>query len=373
MKHSKKCALIISGGGSKGAFAVGVIRSLFERYRRDGWFSIVGGSSTGALITPLVGLMGAPEPLASEALRTLLYEYTHVETTDLLAKKNLFEFIKRSDCLNRTAPLRGRISRVFKPEWFTWLRRPEAPYCYVVYTNFQSGEKVVASPKQPGMTRERFIDAMLASASVPVLMEGTLIDGQICYDGSVRDLLPFGKAISLGAEHILPIFLDPEPFKRSGSRFRRVDKVLLRTLEIMLDETGSNDFETARLVNLAIRVRQNVVSACSFDPDIRRAVEEIFDGAEYRDLFGTDKRLVEITQGLRPQRPLTGAPFRFDPPEMRRWVALGAARAREVVKESPFRCHDESSHNESSRNESSRSNSSDDGGRLDRRPVPVLT
>ena len=49
------------------------------------------------------------------------------------------------------------------------------------------------------MTRERFIDAMIASASVPVIMEPTIIDGQVCYDGGVRDLLPFTRAINLGA------------------------------------------------------------------------------------------------------------------------------------------------------------------------------
>jgi predicted acylesterase/phospholipase RssA len=280
--------------------------------------------------------MGGPEPLATDSFRTLLYEYSHVRTADLLEKKNLFEIIGHADCLNRTAPLRGRIERVFKTECFEWLRRPEAPYCYVVYTNFHSGEKVVASPKQRGMTRERFIHAMLASASVPVLMEGTVIDGEVCYDGGVRDLLPFGKAISLGAELILPILLDAEPFRRCGDRLRRADKVLFRTLEIMLDETRRNDVETARLVNLAIRARRRILEACAVDPDILRAAEEIFARPEYDDLFGEDKRLVEIIDGLRPREPLTDDPLRFDPHEMRRWVALGEARAREVVAESPF-------------------------------------
>lgn len=334
--QARQTALVISGGGSKGAFAVGVIMELFERYRRDGWFSVIGGSSTGALITPLAGLMGAPEPLASGALRTLLHEYTHVRTTDVLDRSSLLEFVRRSDCLNRSDPLRRRVRRIFTAECFEWLRRPEAPYCYVAYTNYQSGRTVVVSPKQAGMTREGFIAAMLASASVPVLMEATLIDGEVCYDGGVRDLLPFGTAISLGAELILPIFLDPRPFRSSRSRFRRVDKVLLRTLEIMLDETGSNDFETARLVNLAIRARRDVAAACARHPIARRAAEAVFARPEYRELFGNDKRLVEIVDGLRPLAPLTDNPLRFEPAQMRRWVALGAARAREVVVDSPF-------------------------------------
>jgi len=336
MDRARNTALVISGGGSKGAFAVGIVKSLFERYRRDGWFSIIGGSSTGALIAPVVGLMGAQEPGASESLETLLHEYTHVRTEDVLERKHLIDFVRSSDCLNRTAPLRRRVQEAFRPECFQWLRRPESPYCYVVYTNYQSGSRVVASPRQPGMTRQRFIDAMIASASVPVLMEAAVIDGETCYDGGVRDLLPFGKAIDLGAELIVPIFLDAEPFRRSEDRFRRVDRILYRTLEMMLDETGRNDFEMARMVNLGIRAREKVMDACSGNPGLRRAVERIFADPEYRDLFGQDKRLVEIVDGLRPQEPLTDDPLRFDPAEMRRWVELGAARAREVVTRSPF-------------------------------------
>ena len=49
-----------------------------------------------------------------------------------------------------------------------WLQREDMPYCYVVYTNYQSGTLEVVSPKDPGMTRERFIDAMIASASMPI-------------------------------------------------------------------------------------------------------------------------------------------------------------------------------------------------------------
>jgi predicted acylesterase/phospholipase RssA len=46
-------ALVISGGGDKGAFAVGAIEVLAQRgYRYD----IISGTSTGALIAPLVAI-----------------------------------------------------------------------------------------------------------------------------------------------------------------------------------------------------------------------------------------------------------------------------------------------------------------------------
>ncbi len=266
MSDAKKTALVISGGGAKGAFAVGVIKRIYEEYRNTGWFTITGGSSTGALISPMAALMAAPDPMGSQALETLVHMYTNVSTSDILEKHNIFELIGRQDCLNESDPLNDLIHRQFRPEWFDWLRGPEAPHCYVVYCNYQNGQKVIVSPKDDGMTRERFIRAMLASASVPVVMESTMIDGNVCYDGGVRDLLPFGKAISLGAETIMPIFLDPEEFSRTRSRFRRMDKILLRTLAILVDEAGRNDFAMAKLINIGSQTKQEILSAFAQDP-----------------------------------------------------------------------------------------------------------
>lgn len=50
-----KTALVVSGGGSKGAFAVGVIKYLTEN-RPDIKFDTFCGTSTGSLMLPLVAL-----------------------------------------------------------------------------------------------------------------------------------------------------------------------------------------------------------------------------------------------------------------------------------------------------------------------------
>ena len=181
----KKTALVISGGGCKGAFAVGAIWSLYDRFRDTGWFSIVGGSSTGALIAPLASLLAAPEPMASNARKTMVYFYSHLKTHDVLVRKNIFGLLLEQNSLNHYTPLKNLIERIFIPECFQWLRTEDAPYCYVVYVNYRTGRKVFVSPKDEGMTRERFIDAMLASLSVPVFIEPTMIDGDACFDGVI--------------------------------------------------------------------------------------------------------------------------------------------------------------------------------------------
>ena len=101
MAGTKKTALVISGGGAKGAFAVGVIKHIFSTYRDTGWFTIAGGTSTGALISPMAAVMAAPDPLGAQAMDTLESIYTNVTTSDILEKQNIFELMLRQDCLKK--------------------------------------------------------------------------------------------------------------------------------------------------------------------------------------------------------------------------------------------------------------------------------
>lgn len=336
MRESTKVALVISGGGAKGAFAAGVVKHLFLAYRETGWFAITGGTSTGALIAPMAALMAAPDPMGSEALHTLERMYTTVTTSDILEKQSILELIQRRDALYESDPLNDLLHRQLRPDWFEWLQSSGAPDSYVVYTNYQSGQKVTVSPKDEGMDRERFIQAMLASASVPVVMEATVIDDDVCYDGGVRDLLPFGRAIRLGAETIVPVFLDPEEFSATRHRFRRMDKVLLRTLAILVDETGRNDFAMASLVNIGIKAREEILRAFSGDESALQKLQEVFNREEFRALFGPEKRLVKIVTGLRPDEPLTEDSLTFEPAHMRMWLEWGEEKAADIIQESPF-------------------------------------
>ncbi len=334
MSKEKNTALVVSGGGCKGAFAVGVVKYLFKTYHDTGWFKIVGGTSTGALVSPMAALMAAPEPTCIEALNTLEHIYSSVGTSDILEKQNIFELIRRQDCLYESDPLNDLIHKLFRPEWFDWLQGPNAPECYVVYVNYQNGEKVVASPRDENMTHERFMQSMMASASVPVVMEATKIDEQVCYDGGVRDLLPFGKAIELGADMIIPIFLDPEKFPETTSRFRRLDKVLLRTLEILTDEVGRNDFSIAQHVNTAIQAKSEIMRTFKNNPEVFNKLEEIFNKDEFKGLFG--KRVVNIVSGIRPDMVLTQDSLTFEASKMSQWVAWGEKKASEIITENPF-------------------------------------
>jgi predicted patatin/cPLA2 family phospholipase len=336
MSNGKQTALVISGGGAKGAFAVGIVKYLFQEYRKDGWFTITGGTSTGALIAPIAAIMAAPGDLGKQALKKLVNVYSNTTTEKVLEKQSIFELIRRQDCLNETDPLMELIDEHLDQEWFDWLQTEDAPYCYVVYTNFQTGQAVAVSPKDRGMTRERFMQAMLASSSVPVIMEAAIIDGAVCYDGGIRDLLPMSHAIEHGAETIVPIFLSPEKYASTTSSFERIDRIMLKTLDVLVDEAGKNDFEMALLINVAIQAREQMRTVLKGDQEALDKVNAVFNGPDYEDLFGDHLRVLNIVKGLRPDTHLTEDSLSFNPHEMRLWIRFGQDKAEEVFEASPF-------------------------------------
>ena len=73
-----KKALVISGGGSKGAFAVGVYKYLVTTFDLD--FDVLVGTSTGSLIVPLAELG------KTEMLEKL---YTTQKTENIVIKDNI--------------------------------------------------------------------------------------------------------------------------------------------------------------------------------------------------------------------------------------------------------------------------------------------
>ncbi len=329
-------ALVISGGGSKGAFAVGAIRSMYERYRQDGWFSIVGGSSTGGLIAPFAALLGLDIELADKVLEELVETYGNVQTKDIIERHGPIESILKKGSLHETQPLRRIIETALTEERFEILKERSSPICYVVYTSFTTGKSTCVSPRDNEMTRERFIDAMLASASVPVVMQATIIDGESCYDGGARDVLPLRQAVEFGAEVIVPIFLDPEYLPVNEQPLLRIDRVLYRSVAIMLDEILANDIQEAVTIQRAVHLRNRLFKTFGKSLWGRRKLKKMLADPFLSPLIGEDKKLHTILPGIRPKERMTSDSLKFDPVQMRRWIEQGAAGARATLTISPF-------------------------------------
>ena len=165
-------SLVISGGGSKGAFAVGAIARLWEAGIR--WDTIF-GTSTGALIAPMVGL-GLMQELADL--------YSTVTTDDIIRKREWPELLRHASFYD-SDPLWHLITQTITQERYAQLTQ-SAIDVYLSTVHMQSGKVVYwhqhtngpldgstppARPPAAGtpLAWLQFVRAMLASASPPLL------------------------------------------------------------------------------------------------------------------------------------------------------------------------------------------------------------
>lgn len=270
-------ALVISGGGSHGAFAVGAIEVLWER----GWtFNIISGTSTGALITSLATI---------NDIETLVRIYTTVHTRDILRLnwRRLFR-----NAIYDTKPLEKLIRRTMRGEKYDLLMASPitALLCRVGFTTgsilYGSQRAISAHPEiKPWNSFDEYVAALLASTNEPTLMPPVSVGGEMCLDGGVREIVPLRIVKALGAEKVVVISNGTENPAPSSDSFKCIAEVGTRALDLMTTEIANDD------------------------------------------LLGVDVQLTVI----RPLQPLPGSSLEFDPAKMQEMREIGKARAKEVL------------------------------------------
>ncbi len=322
MIENKKAALVISGGGAKGAWAVGALRYLVKEKGEE--YDLVVGTSTGALIAPLVALGDIDD---------LVTYYTSVKDKDILgfrlgrslALNAIWGIITGKDSVYSTKPL-GRMIRKHMSEK-RWQRLRTGPnQAWVSVVNMQTGKLSYFGSHQPDMTREKFIDAMLASASIPVFMSQARITGQTGYwfvDGGVKDLIPLGHAIRQGARKVTIIILGPEPGP-ANKEFQRLHQVLHRTIDLQGQETGENDISFGKLVTRELLWRERLQKnlTLSLDPD---KVAEAFQNTSKQDepMATEDRAYAAVSFSLLRPETVIGETLGFGPELMKGYEKAG--------------------------------------------------
>ncbi len=319
-------ALVISGGGSKGAFAVGAIEKLREHNIA---FNIVSGTSTGALIAPLV---------ATNEIETLRAIYSSVRTEDIIRKRDPIEILMR-DAIYDSNPLWSLINSLITEERYSKIIASHIEV-FITTVNLQSGQidywnQHTSGPDGSVITRRTLLRAMLASASEPVLMPPVRIqeDGDQYTDGGVREIAPLKVAIDHGATDIYAIVLSPEQRQRSDETYVFIVKTLLRTIDLFLQEIVTNDVARAVLYNKAVRylaaLRQKATTMLSADQ-----VREIFEDPQNPNPF-VGKRLLNLYV-IRPAEELPTGGLEFRPVIMSQMMEMGVQAAQRALDRGPL-------------------------------------
>jgi Patatin-like phospholipase len=295
--------LVLSGGGSRGAWGAGVLRGWRENANKPRpTFRLVTGVSTGALLATYA-FLGQPED--DDLLERA---YTTIRTKNIYHDKFL-PFALFSDSIKSSKPLKRTIAKYITTNT---LNRVAAAWkagreLCVGTANLDTGRlviwdltKIAADVTNP-QRLELYREVVYASASVPIAVPPVNISGTLYCDGGVRAQLFFMK-------HFLPAARDSKGGRRPSAQPLRVHVIvngqlgvqtncvcdhltdsslkkgiLPRTLEMLLDANANGDLYRVDDVCKELGARCRMCWIPSDYPQLSSSEE--FDPAQMRKLY----------------------------------------------------------------------------------------
>jgi predicted patatin/cPLA2 family phospholipase len=290
-------ALVISGGGCKGAFAGGIAEYLINEKKQD--YQIFVGSSTGSLLIP---------HLSIGEIDKIRERFTSVSQSDIynicpfVIKKHpdgsinkvsinhlnvIRMFLRRKKTFGEHRALRNTIERTLSAEDFA---RIQASPKKVVVTVSNITKTHVEYKYARDHVYDDFCDWMWASASFIPFMSLVDKNGFEYADGGIGNYLPIEEAIDLGAKEIDVIVLNPRRRPKTEIKVSNAFDILLKTLLFMQKQIAYNDVLIGHLesiynknvkVNFIFTPRLLTQHSFYFDPEqMRPWWEEGYDYAQ---------------------------------------------------------------------------------------------
>ncbi|MBK9052068.1 MAG: patatin-like phospholipase family protein [Chloroflexi bacterium] len=303
----RKKALVLSGGGGRGAYHVGVLRFLEEHE----WVpDIVVGTSIGAV-------NGAAIASGHNAY-SLWALWRRLETKDV-QKPNLNPL--NGNFLLNTAPLRTTLQN---DGWvnFDRLNSAEATvHLRVTATEVHSGQLHVFgnSPDiYPSKMRQEplTLDHIIASCSIPIVYPATELHGNLYWDGATVANTPLGPAIDAGAEEIVVVIMTPfgdeDVESEQQSSPRNLLEAASTTLEWALLASFQADLKLFRRVNDLVRLQVENARLQAQNAMLLNQLRGAGFGQDYEDANGNgipdilEKEFIQLPYPVivAPQRPI---------------------------------------------------------------------
>ena len=273
-------ALIISGGGSKGAFAGGIAEYLINDCCNQ--YDLYVGSSTGSLLLP---------HLALGNIKKIKKIYTTVTQQDIFSispfkiKKtaigydtrinhfnSILSFIKGSPTFGESENLRNLIKRNITINEYKELK--ESNKKIIVTVSNLTLDKTEYYNSQD-CTRDDFCTWAWASCNYVPFMSLMSKNGYQYADGGFGNFVPISCAIENGAKEIDVIILESEEANQELPRITNAFSLLFRTFQFMKNTNNSKDVIIGKLIGLNQDIKINFYytpteltdNPLIFDPD----------------------------------------------------------------------------------------------------------
>ncbi|MFA7615388.1 MAG: patatin-like phospholipase family protein [Weeksellaceae bacterium] len=247
-------ALVISGGGSKGAFAGGVAQFLIDEMKNE--YDIFVGTSTGSLLISHLALNEVSkirEVFTSVGPRDIFNNYPFTVTKDKMGEKHIGinhfriikNFLKGKTTFGESLNLRKLIRNSLTHEEFEKLKN-SGKDVVVTVSNLSLDQVEYKSIRDFGY--DDFCDWIWTSANFAPFMSLVKKDGCEYADGGFASMVPIEEAINRGATIIDAIVLETEVTYFNRMPSRNVFSLLTNIHSYMADRIERQNIRIGKLV-----------------------------------------------------------------------------------------------------------------------------
>lgn len=279
----KKIGLILSGGGARAAYQVGVLKAIHKILPKDSAnpYDIIAGTSAGAINGVALASYAENHRIGIRHLERIWNSFTpeQIYRTDFKGITSTLLKLARTTLIGRkykhdkvslldNSPLRALLSRVIQFDNIQKAIDNGALYAMsVTGSGLESGESVSffqghysivnwQRHRRIGYRSRVTVDHLLASSAIPMIFPSIKINTEYYADGAVRQLAPISPALHLGAEKVLVIGVSGVAHKRKElvqeSNYPTPAKIMGHMLNAAFLDSMETDVERLQRINRTV-------------------------------------------------------------------------------------------------------------------------
>jgi len=277
-------ALVLPGGGARGAFQVGVLKAIAELMppRACNPFPVISGTSAGAINSVVLASKARHYSVAVDELERV---WSHFRSKQVFRTDSWTMFkssmhwmtaivfggliVGAPRSLLDNTPLRSLLSRNVRfPRIQASIDNGYLDAVAVTAASYGSarsmtffqaaaGKQQWARTRRVGIRQELHLDHLMASIAVPMIFPPVRIGGEYFGDGAMRQATPLSPAIHLGADRILVIGVrdetaDPAADPGSPQPFPSMGQIAGYILDTLFMDGLYSDLERMTRINQLI-------------------------------------------------------------------------------------------------------------------------
>lgn len=256
-------ALVISGGGSKGAFAGGVAQYLIEKNGHK--YDLLLGTSTGSLLIPHLALgkvkkiydiyTNVNENRIFNVNPFVVKTRDGVEIVTINHMNVLRQFVKKRRTFGESKNLRKYIRESLTREEFQALKTSD---CNIVVTVTNISRNEVEYKCLRDFDYEEFCDWIWISCNYIPFMSLVERNGSFYGDGGFSNLVPIREAIQRGATEIDVVVLEMESMATPKVIGKNPFSLMVDLFGTLLDQVEKHDITIGKLAAKNKNVKLNI-------------------------------------------------------------------------------------------------------------------